>query len=630
MEDALEGVKRLHALEVRAGMLLGNALHLADHARGLAEQDLDVHVDRRVAEMRVLKHELSVASRDADERDGAALAAAEFLEEEPRLGAERENIALLGLAAPDLHRVHRHLFVVDLAQLELAASRLDELGAAVRKTARADVVDRHYRVCLPEIGARVDHALAATLHLGVTALDGVEVESFGVGARHHRRRGASAEADAHRGPADLNDERADLDRLLLHLAVANDAHAACEHDRLVVATKFARDLAFVSPEKAAELRTAELVAERRAANGTIDHDLERRRKARREGRELALPGLGEAGDAEVRHHKAADARDGARALACRRLVADFTANAGCGAGERRNRRRVVVGLDLHQLVESVLLETILVRLGIDRENVGPEASYDCGVVLVRAQGVLRTLLVRVLDHLKERLRLFFAVDYELGAEDLVAAVLGVDLAEHHELGVGRIAPGSGKALGEILHLGFGNRKPDFGVRLADRLDTLRHNVVSAAGLRVGDVKEVGKIVVHSLGHLVVKRGEPLGARKRLLEVLLSDRRPGIGERDVVANPALDALDRLESAVAEDVGRLGAPRADRALPGRHIEIGSIAVALCVEERRRAFKLCDVERLVSKFKGIDPFCVDVERTKRRVDLCNCLLYRIQPER
>ena len=131
MENALKGVKRLHTLEVRASVLLRDALHLADHAGRLAEQDLDVHVDRRVTEVRVLEDELSVASSDADESDRAALAAAEFLEEKPRLGAKRKNIALLCLAAPDLHRVHRHLFVVDLAELELAASRLDELGAAV-------------------------------------------------------------------------------------------------------------------------------------------------------------------------------------------------------------------------------------------------------------------------------------------------------------------------------------------------------------------------------------------------------------------------------------------------------------------------------------------------------------------
>jgi len=97
--------------------------------------------------------------------------------------------------------------------------------------------------------------------------------------------------------------------------------------------------------------------------------------------------------------------------------------------------------------------------------------------------------------------------------NLVAAVLGVDLAEHHELGVGRVATGGGEALGEILHLGFRNRKPDLGVRLANRLDALRHHVVCAARLRVGDVEEVGKIVVNALGHLVVEGGKPLGARE---------------------------------------------------------------------------------------------------------------------
>ena len=291
---------------------------------------------------------------------------------------------------------------------------------------------------------------------------------------------------------------------------------------------------------------------------------------------------------------------------------------------------MVVGLDLHQLVESVLLETVLVRLGVDSEDVGPKARHDGGVVLVRAQGVLRTLLVRVLDHLEERLRLLLAVDDELRAENLVAAVLGVDLAEHHELGVGRVAPSRCEALCEILHLGFGNRKADLGVRLADRLNALRHYVVSAAGLRVGDIKEVGKIVVNALGHLVVERGEPLGARERLLEFILGDRRPRICERDVVANSALDALDRLEAAVAENVGRLGAPRADRALAGRHVEIGAITVAVGVQERCRAFELGYVERLVCKFKGVNPFCVNVERAKRGINLCDSFLYCIQPER
>ena len=144
------------------------------------------------------------------------------------------------------------------------------------------------------------------------------------------------------------------------------------------------------------------------------------------------------------------------------------------------------------------------------------------------------------------------------------------------------------------------------------------------------LEEIGKVIVDALGHLVVESREPFRARERLLEVLLCDGGPRVRERDVVANSALDALYRLEPAVAEDVGRLGAPRADRALPGRHVEIGSVAVALSVEERRRAFKLGNVERLVSEFKRIHPPCVDVQWTKRGVDFRDCFLYRIQPER
>ena len=234
---------------------------------------------------------------------------------------------------------------------------------------------------------------------------------------------SEAEADAHGGAADLDDKRADLDGLLLDLAAADDSHAAREHDRLVVAAELAGNLAFVRAEEAAELRTAELVAERRAADRSVDHDLQRRREARREGRELALPGLGEAGDAEVGDHEAADARDGARALSRRGLVADLPADSRRRSGERGDRGRMVVCLDLHELVELVLLEAVRVCLGIYREDVGPEACDYGGVVLVGAQGVLRTLLVRVLDHLEERLRLLLPVDDELGAEDLVAAVL---------------------------------------------------------------------------------------------------------------------------------------------------------------------------------------------------------------
>ena len=167
---------------------------------------------------------------------------------------------------------------------------------------------------------------------------------------------------------------------------------------------------------------------------------------------------------------------------------------------------MVVGLDLHELVELIGLEAVAVRLGVDREDARLEAGHDRRVVLVGRKRILRTLRVGVLYHLEQRLRLLLAVDDELGAEDLVAAVLGIHLPEHHKLGVCRVATCRGEALGEILHLRLADRKADLLVGLADGLDALRQHVVSAAGLRLADLEKIVDSEIDALGHLVVERG----------------------------------------------------------------------------------------------------------------------------
>ena len=182
---------------------------------------------------------------------------------------------------------------------------------------------------------------------------------------------------------------------------------------------------------------------------------------------------------------------------------------------------MVVRLDLHELVELVLLERIAVVLRVDGENVRLEARDDRRVVLVGGKRILRTLLVGVLDHPEERILLLLPVDDELRAEDLVAAVLGVDLSEHDELGVGRVASRLLEALGEIFHLRLGNRKADIDVRLADRLDALRQDVIGAARPRIVHVKEVVDLPVDALRHLVIQRRRPLrrSERRHLLGIL---------------------------------------------------------------------------------------------------------------
>ena len=276
---------------------------------------------------------------------------------------------------------------------------------------------------------------------------------------------------------------------------------------------------------------------------------------------------------------------------------------------------MVVGLDLHELIEIVLLEAVGVGLRVDGEDVGPEAGDDRRIVLVRRERILRTLLVGVLDHPEKGIFFLLSVDDEFGTENLVTAMLGVDLAEHHELRVGRVAPGLLKALGEILHLLFGNGEPDLLVGFADGVYALGENVVSAAGTRFVHVEKVAEIGVNALGHLVVERGEAFPAERR-----------GHAEAD----SALDALDGLKSAIAENIGRFRAPRGNRTLARGHVEIGAVAEPFRVEQRRCALKFTRIGAAIRLFNGVNPPGVDLDRPGPGVELGNRILERIKTER
>ena len=337
--------------------------------------------------------------------------------------------------------------------------------------------------------------------------------------------------------------------------------SAREHDGLVVAAVDAGGLALVRAEEARELWTPELVAERRAANRSLRHDRERRGETLREFGVLTLPRLWEAGDVQVAHHEAADARIRTRAAARRRLVADLAAHARRRARIGRDSRGMVVGFDLHQLVELHLLEAVgVVRRR--REHLRGETLHNRGVVLVGDERALSVLLVGVLDHPEEGVLLLLPVDDELGTEDFVAAVLGVDLSEHHELRVRGIAPGGLEALGEILHLGLANREAKRDICLADRLHAASEHVERDAGLRRWAVEEVVEVGVHALCHAVVERRNRLTFlkwRERRFPEGLRFRRSGTlaasAKGNAIADAALDARNALQAAVAEDVGGL---------------------------------------------------------------------------
>ena len=124
----------------------------------------------------------------------------------------------------------------------------------------------------------------------------------------------------------------------------------------------------------------------------------------------------------------------------RAFVADLAAGAGRRAGKRRDRGRMVVRLDLHRGCRWA------------RRSRRRRRSRDSGSSACRARLPITAALSRYAESTPCGcfacvLRIIansdfgcaLAVDDPVGVEDLVPAVLGVRLREHHELDVGGIA-----------------------------------------------------------------------------------------------------------------------------------------------------------------------------------------------
>ena len=158
--------------------------------------------------MGVFEDELAIVCGFADDGEGAALAFTEGFKGGQSFGQDGHDVAFLRFVAPDLHGVHGAVFIVDVAQVEVATGFFDQFGQTVGEAACAAIswMER-MGFSLPRAMHPSDHLLATALHFGVAALDGVEVGGFGLGAGSNGGGGTSAEADFHGGATELDDER---------------------------------------------------------------------------------------------------------------------------------------------------------------------------------------------------------------------------------------------------------------------------------------------------------------------------------------------------------------------------------------------------------------------------------------
>ncbi len=539
-------------------------LRVAHHLRRFAQDEIERNVDRLVVEVRVGDDQTALGVRVADNGEGAALPRTQRLELRQRLRAYREDVALLCFVAPDFARRHAGLLGRHCAQVERPArtTAVHQLGKRIRQATRADVVQREDRIALAQLPAAIDDFLCAPFDFRVAALHRIEVEVGGIRPCRHRRGCTAAHADQQSGPADLDQQRAFRQCVLVRVFGADVAHASGDHDRLVVAAHFARDVLLERAEIAGEIGAPEFVVERGRADRSLEHDGQRRRNA--VGLAVVqLPWLRLPGNAQVRNRVADEAGLRLAAGAGGAFVADLATGAGGRTGKRRDRGRVVVRFDLHQDVRRFAPRAVVAVLArIEARD--RCAFHHRGIVGIRDDCPLRMRPMCFADQAEQTLVLLHAIDDVLRIEDLVPAVLRIGLREHHELDVGRVAAQRTEAGIEVVDFVRRQRQAHVRIGALERRAARLQQRNSRQRLRRKmreQLNGVGDISQHRLDHPVVQQ------RKQRRAILGRECR-ATGRHDAIQDAAFDALDRRETAILRDVGGLRRPRRVRTGTGDH--------------------------------------------------------------
>ena len=330
-------------------------------------------------------------------------------------------------------------------------------------------MDQQDGVAFAQGGAGVYHLLAAALHFGVVPLHGGEVQIRQTGAGRHAGGGAPAQADQHGRAAEHHQGCVRREVLGLHMVGAHRSEAAGDHHRLVVAAQHGGVdgvRLLKGAEVAAQGRAPVFVVEGRPADRPLQHDVQGGSHVRRL-RVRPFPRLRMAGNAQMGGGEAHQAGLGLGAPANGPFVAYLAAAAGGGPWIGGDAGGMVVRLHLHQDGGVLLHIAVATAARVAQEATAAGAANDRGVVRIGAQDAgAADGGGGVADHLKQGMGLGLAVDGPAGVEDLVAAVLGVGLGEHHQFDVGGVPAKLGEGGRQIVDLVRGQRQAEVAVGFA--------------------------------------------------------------------------------------------------------------------------------------------------------------------
>ena len=286
-------------------------------------------------------------------------------------------------------------------------------------------MNKAYGIVVAHLPATINHFLAATFHFRVIPLDRRKVQVLVAGSGIHGRCSAAAQTNQHGRAAEDDQLGPHRNIAFLHMVRPDITQAASDHDGLVItaylfATGTGRHF-LKGPEIPGEIGTAELIVEGSTANGTFNHDIQRRGNSFRLP-VTKFPGLRVIRDVKVGYREPAEARLRLGTTPGCPFITDLTTRTGCSTSRRRYRGRMVVGFHFHQDMDIFLMIAIHTGFGLREETPPTAAGDDRRVVLISGKHALAVHLKGIANHRKQGFLLPFAVDIPGGVENLVAAM----------------------------------------------------------------------------------------------------------------------------------------------------------------------------------------------------------------
>ena len=162
---------------------------------------------------------------------------------------------------------------------------------------------------------------------------------------------------------------------------------------------------------------------------------------------------------------------------------------------------MIVRLHLHQDMDILTAVAVAVINRTGDETLTFKTGHHCRIVLVGREHILGRLFSGVADHLEQGLILSLTIDNPIRIENLVTAVLGVGLREHHQFNVGRIPAKTLKALDQIVDFIIGKRQAQIHIGPLQRRSPAIDHIYSGKGSRFGMLEQRLSIIHVEENHL---------------------------------------------------------------------------------------------------------------------------------